>query len=227
VSPSALAAGYRSDWQKDRRARVIVNGVPPFVSEPGAPALRELGGSAAAILLHVGRPSREKNRVQTVRVLKAVVERGTDAHLALVGGQGTDSAAIAEEAARLGVADRVHDLGARRDVRQLMSGADALLLTSVREGLPGVVIESLSTGTPVVASALPGVEFIGAELRGVYPVPLTDPDVSWAEAVEAALEKGQDLEWRRSVKREFESSAFSHALARDRHLELYSGKHCG
>ncbi|WP_270888468.1 glycosyltransferase [Pedococcus sp. 5OH_020] len=223
VSPSSLSDGYRKDWATDARARVLVNGIPRFVPDPEGASLRELVAAPGQLLLHVGRPSPEKNRVHTVRVLRALCDRGGDWHLALVGGQGADSEQVMAEASRLMVTGRVHDLGSRLDARQLMSGADVVLLTSLREGLPGVVIESLSTGTPVVASALPGVQFIASHVPGVYPVSLESPVDAWAVAVEMAAEAGRSLEWRRSLESDFDSSLFAHGTATREHLRLYSG----
>jgi len=189
VSPSALTDGYRPDWRNDTRVRVIVNGISPFTPEHGPGRLRALVGATddAVLLCHVGRPSAEKNRVYTVRVLRALRDRGVDAYLALVGGTGPDSADVQAEVRSLDVEAFVHDLGSRRDARILMSEADVMILTSVREGLPGVVLESLSTGTPVVASALPGVEFIAASLRGIRVLGLDEPVSEWARAVQSSI----------------------------------------
>jgi len=224
VSPSALTDGYRSDWRTDRRARVIVNGIGPFVQDSRATDLREhLGvGKDSVILMHVGRPSLEKNRIQTVRVLGALRDRGIDAHLALVGGTGSDSDCLHSESRQRKVDDYVHELGVRRDARVLMSQADLVLLTSIREGLPGVVLEALSTGTPVVAAALPGVEFIAARCSGVTSIGLNEPLVAWVTAVLSLLDTS-DTVLRYGIRRAFESSEFSLLSATRSHHDLYCG----
>ena len=225
VSPSSLTNGYRRDWPSDPRARVIVNGVPVFSPDPEQEDIRKLLGIAdAVIVLHVGRPSAAKNRVHTVRILNAVRRKGVDAHLCLVGGRGPDSEVIRETASSLGLQKFVHDLGPRRDASGLMSQADVLLLTSIREGLPGVVIESLSTGTPVVATSLPGVIFIGSELAGVRVVDLTSADDEWANAVVAATLEGRDSAWRNDLRRDFTRSVFSQSRSCVSHSALYRGE---
>ncbi|MFO0969278.1 MAG: glycosyltransferase [Gemmataceae bacterium] len=60
-------------------------------------------------------------------------------------------------AADLGVAERVHFLGFRRDIPALIRSAACLLLPSEREGLPRSVLEALSLAVPA----------IGARIRGV------------------------------------------------------------
>ena len=68
-------------------------------------------------------------------------------------------ASLERLAARLGIADRVVFTGALeyRDVHAHYSGAEALVLPSVSEGVPLVAIEALSAGVPVIASNLTGI----------------------------------------------------------------------
>ena len=50
-----------------------------------------------------------------------------------------------------GVNDRVHFLGARDDVPNILRGSDIFALTSRSEGMPAVVIEAGMAGLPTVA----------------------------------------------------------------------------
>lgn len=226
VSPSALTFGYREGWEREGTARVVANGVSPFVASPEATSLRSLIGarSSEPIIIHVGRPSPEKNRRLAVRVVHWLHEHDVPAHLALAGGTGPDTAAIRQDADVMGIAGFVHDLGTRSDAVELMSQADALILTSVREGLPGVVLESLSTGTPVVASDLPGVEFVGAKVRGVRLVGLDQPLSSWGAAVQDALEVSRLEGARDAIRRSFAESPFSMEVSVAAHRAVYEGE---
>ena len=47
--------------------------------------------------------------------------------------------------------------GHRRDPERLLALADLSLLTSEREGLPRVVVQSLAAGVPVLVNDLPGI----------------------------------------------------------------------
>jgi glycosyltransferase involved in cell wall biosynthesis len=60
-------------------------------------------------------------------------------------------------AGRLGVAKRVHFLGARRDIPALVRASVAVLLPSEREGLSRSLMESLSLGVPVVGTRVRGI----------------------------------------------------------------------
>jgi glycosyltransferase involved in cell wall biosynthesis len=224
VSPSSLSSGYREDWSGDARARVITNGIPPFSSNASDANLRQLiGTDGCIVMMHVGRPSLEKNRIHAVRVLNSLRLKGVDVHLTLVGGQGPDTDGINAEIAQLGLEEYVHDLGARRDARSLMSQSDVLLLPSTREGLPGVVLESLSTGTPVVATDLPGLTYIGSELSGIWPISLSSSASDWADAVTEAVLKGRERSWRRALQTQFDTSHFSQTKSAEAHFRLYLG----
>ena len=67
-------------------------------------------------------------------------------------------------------------LGSRDDVPELMAAADALILSSLWEGLPGVVLEAMASELPVIATAVGGVpELVDDEVTGFLVKP-GDPD---------------------------------------------------
>jgi glycosyltransferase involved in cell wall biosynthesis len=61
------------------------------------------------------------------------------------------------EAARLGLERRIQFLGWQPDIAAVLKKLDIVLLTSHWEGLPVVIIESLASGLPVVATKVGGV----------------------------------------------------------------------
>lgn len=73
-----------------------------------------------------------------------------------------------------GMSDNIIQTGFRSDVPQIAKACDVLVLPSEREGLPRVVLESLSVGTPVITSANEGaMEIIEDKVNG-YVVPIAD-----------------------------------------------------
>lgn len=76
-------------------------------------------------------------------------------HLVLAG-NGPLRGELEELARELGVDDRIHFLGFRRDVYRLCSSADLFLFASRREGLSVSVMEAMACGLPIVASAIRG-----------------------------------------------------------------------
>lgn len=77
----------------------------------------------------------------------------------LVVGDGPLRGSLERLADSLGVAERLHFVGAvaHDELCPYYNAADMLVLPSAREGLPNVVLESLACGTPVVATAVGGI----------------------------------------------------------------------
>jgi glycosyltransferase involved in cell wall biosynthesis len=82
-------------------------------------------------------------------------------------GEGTQRGQLQRQIERLGVAERVHLLGARphAEVAELYQRADLFVLASELAGKSGrrdvianVIVEAMAAGLPVVASRIPGVE---------------------------------------------------------------------
>ncbi|HEU5319538.1 MAG TPA: glycosyltransferase, partial [Methylomirabilota bacterium] len=89
-------------------------------------------------------------------------------------------------AAEAGVTGRVAFLGLRKDVPDLLSASDVAVHSSLREGLPRVVLEALAVGTPIVATAVGGVpDAVTDGVTGLL-VPPEDP-AALAQAVLATL----------------------------------------
>jgi glycosyltransferase involved in cell wall biosynthesis len=97
-----------------------------------------------------------KRHKDMVRALARLRRPGT--HLAIAGeGPKTLMDETRKLATELGVQDRVHFLGYRRDIPTLICASVATLLVSAREGLPRSVMESLCLETPVIGTDIRGI----------------------------------------------------------------------
>ena len=68
----------------------------------------------------------------------------------------------------LGLTDTVSFLGFRADALDLIAHADGLVLSSLHEGIPYVLLEALAVGTPVVATRVGGIpEVIRDDCEGL------------------------------------------------------------
>jgi glycosyltransferase involved in cell wall biosynthesis len=74
-------------------------------------------------------------------------------------------------AAESGVGDRVRFLGVRPDARALMGAADVVVMPSRWEGLPLAALETLASGTPLVATDVRGLRELVADGRDALLVP--------------------------------------------------------
>jgi glycosyltransferase involved in cell wall biosynthesis len=130
---------------------------------------------------------RHEIALKATKQLLAAVPR---AQLVLAG-EGPMQPDMERLARELGIADRVHFLGHRDDVPDLMAAADVLLLTSRSEGVPQAVTQALGLGLPVVATKVGGVpELIEHERTGLL-IPPENPEA----AAEALTRIAQDRDW--------------------------------
>ena len=116
---------------------------PPAMPLPDAVRPPLPGGR---FVLGVGRLVRQKRWDRLVAALPAL-----DVPVVILG-EGAERATLAAQAAALGVADRLHLPGHAADPLPAMARAAVLALPSDFEGVPGVLREALSVGTPVVTT---------------------------------------------------------------------------
>jgi len=77
-------------------------------------------------------------------------------HLLVVGGGELDRT-LERRAHELGLAPRVHFLGARRDLGDLLAAMDVFVMPSLWEGLPLSMVLAMGAGLPVIATAVAGI----------------------------------------------------------------------
>jgi len=76
----------------------------------------------------------------------------------LIVGDGPERTILEQTSAQLPCRNRVHFLGHRPDVPELLAASDLLLLPSRWEGMPNVVMQAMTTGLPVVTTEVEGIE---------------------------------------------------------------------
>jgi glycosyltransferase involved in cell wall biosynthesis len=104
----------------------------------------------------VGRLSPEKGFDLLVRALAGLRQRGVNTALLLVG-EGEQKRPLEELAAGLGCREHLHLAGFHADIRPFYEAMDLFVLSSLREGLPNVVLEAMAMEVPVAATRIAGV----------------------------------------------------------------------
>ena len=90
----------------------------------------------------------------------------------VVFGRGEADVSLRRAAERLGITSRVVFAGFRDDMPDVFAGLDLFVLSSVSgEGSPAVLKEAMAAGTPLVATALDGIEEIVEDARHGLLVP--------------------------------------------------------
>ena len=156
VGRSVKTALVENEGIPDRKIEVILNGVDTdrFASSPDTrdEVRSELGmGPNGFLVLMVARLDPIKDHRTAIRACIRAAKEFPALKLVIVG-DGPERCALESFARESGVGERIVFLGTRSDVPRLLTAADALLLTSVSEGIPLTVIEAMATGVPVVST---------------------------------------------------------------------------
>jgi len=163
------------------------------------------------IVGNVGNFTAKKDHANLLRALAGSGPLGR-AHLALVG-LGPLADDLRRSARELGVADRVHFLGSRDDVFDLLPLFDAFCLSSQFEGFPIALVEAMATGLPCVSTSVGGVPEIlvdgvngllvpakdHAALGSALEAFMADPDLA-RRCGNAARESAGRLDLRHAVR---------------------------
>ncbi|WP_210416605.1 glycosyltransferase [Tomitella fengzijianii] len=147
--------GMGAHWWSRTRSRVIANGtrilpVASLSARAEARVLMNLPADAFVVGM-IARLSEQKAHEVAFEAVARAADAHPELHLALIGG-GEREGELRALADRAGIGGRTVFLGRRRDVPRLLPGLDVSCLSSVHEGAPMTVLESMTMGLPVVAT---------------------------------------------------------------------------
>lgn len=156
VGPAVAAEAVTRRIAPPERVRTIGVGLAKALTAPGpldrAEARRVLGvPPGMQVVGTVGRLAFQKAPEDFVRAL-AGLHRG-DVYGVWIG-DGPLRGKAERLARKLGLASRMLFTGERRDVEALLPGIDVFAMASRYEGLPCAIVEAMSAGLPVVATAV-------------------------------------------------------------------------
>jgi glycosyltransferase involved in cell wall biosynthesis len=173
-------------------------------------------------IISVGALTPQKDYPTLIRAARFAAEalerEGRTARIAIVGG-GALMPQLKELVELEGVQSMVELLGARNDVRELMSAADLYVNCSLYEGMPIAVIEALSSALPIVATNVPGNRELIEQGRNGVLVPGSDPR-ALGEAI-AALMADEPRYRQLSAGSLVSAARFSIEGCARAHLDLY------
>ncbi|MBC2840329.1 glycosyltransferase [Robiginitalea sp. SC105] len=154
ISESSHAALVEHLGNGFENIETILNGIRLRDIHEALPADRsKLGVSDSSFLLiQVASFTTQKDQATLIR---AMAELDKSFEVVFVG-DGPTRKEQENLATKLGLADRIHFLGIRKDVPGLLKAADAVVLSSHYEGLSLSSVEGLASGKPFLASDVPG-----------------------------------------------------------------------
>ncbi|MFH1865783.1 MAG: glycosyltransferase [Candidatus Eisenbacteria bacterium] len=183
-------------------------------AEPAEELKRELGLGDSRVVGVVAKLSPVKGHRHFLEAAASVSRAYGDVRF-LVVGDGPERARLERTAGELGISGKVRFLGVRDDVPAVLKLMDVLVLSSLSEGSPNVVLEGMASGVPIVGTRVGGVpELVEDGVSGLLVDPgdvpamsnavlalLTDPDRARAMGEKGRTRATEDYDINRVVVR--------------------------
>ncbi|WP_051261902.1 glycosyltransferase family 4 protein [Desulfovibrio inopinatus] len=136
----------------DKNVTVIKNGIDCDFFAPPPDELRPV----RLVILCLARFCEDKDHETLLRAFETVAAKHPAAELWLVG-DGPMSHDVSKQVSRHKAKSRIRIYPASSDVRPFLQQASILALSSVREGMPNVILEAMASGVSVVATSVGGI----------------------------------------------------------------------
>ena len=203
---------------------LIMNGtrLDEFYVDPAQRAIwRVANGFApdAVLFVTAGRLNIQKQHDVLIKAFAQLSNQYQKAQL-LIAGEGPLRDQLEKQAQDSNLADRVHFLGVRSDIPDILNAADVFVLSSQWEGNPLSVMEAMAAGKPIVATTVGGVpELIDDQSTGLL-VPPGDID-ALAHALQYFLANPQMIEQLGILALHKAKKDFSIDVTIDKYIHLY------
>jgi glycogen(starch) synthase len=138
-------------------------------------------GWGEKLVLCVGRLVPQKGIEYFIRAIPSIASRFPEAKFIIVG-EGWSRDALEAEARATGHRNKIRFTGfvSDKEVVNLMTSADVLVVPSIYEPFGIVALEGMATGVPVVASQVGGLaEVIEHDRTGVFVYPRSPDSIAW------------------------------------------------
>lgn len=175
VTPSHTMAGYLRAWRAAPRSTdyvVIPHAVDAQRFSYRPRPVRSLDKVHLAVISHA---APHKGIDTTIELTAALVREGREAELTLTIPREGHTGIFKEYVDRcialardLGIEDRVQFRGATKDVEELYSSADVIVVPSLTESFGFPLVEAMASGTPLLASDIPSSQELASGAAWFY-----------------------------------------------------------
>lgn len=176
------------------RTMVIPNGIDPqhFHAAPTRALRHELGIAVDAVLVGaVGNLRPAKGYDDLLAVAALLRDEYPQIHFVVAGERSEPMhARLVARRQALGLEDRVHFIGFRRDIADVLNGVDFYVSTSLSEGFSLTTIQAMACGLAVAATRSGGPEEIVTDGTDGLLVPVSEP-AAMARAVASLATDGE------------------------------------
>lgn len=209
-----------------RRMSVVPNGVDPAALSPSRSpdeVRRSLSLAGGPIVGAVGRLQEVKRHADLLQAAALLSKQFPDLRVIIAGKRFEPTHShLRAQVARLGIADRVHFLGDRRDIPDLLQIMDVFVQSSASEGMSNALLEAMAAGRPVVATRVGGTPEVVTDGETGSLVPAAQP-LRLASAIASLLSEPERARRMSEAARKRVERDFSAAQMLARHLDVYRG----
>ena len=178
-------------------------------------------GYGEKLILCVGRLVPQKGIEYFIRAIPTIVKRYPEAKFIVVG-EGWSRDILEAEARASGHVKKIRFTGfaSDKEVIEIMTSADVLVVPSIYEPFGIVALEGMATGVPVVASQVGGLaEVIDHDHTGLFVYPRSPDSIAWA--VERILSDPDHAKWLTENAKEKLHKAYSWEAVAMKTVEVY------
>jgi glycosyltransferase involved in cell wall biosynthesis len=178
-------------------------------------------GWGEKLILCVGRLVPQKGIEYFIRAIPNIINRYPEAKFVIVG-EGWSRDYLESEARATGHRGKIHFTGFAPDkeVIDLMTSADVLVVPSVYEPFGIVALEGMATGVPVVASQVGGLsEVIEHNRTGIFVYPRSPESIAWG--IDRVLSDPDHARWLTDNAKDKLHKAYSWEAVAMKTVEVY------
>jgi len=173
------------------------------------------------VLINIGRFSISKNQLDTILAFRKLCESTPLSNLKLIFvGEGSEKANCLDLVEKLNLDGKVRFVGFEKNIEKYLAIADLNVITSLREGLPRVVVESSLVGIPTVGYQVEGITEIISNAQSGYVVPQGDIEALVSRMIELLNEPAKRKSFG-NLAREIALSKWDHKVMNVRLRSLY------
>ena len=155
------------------KLHVVPNGIPLRTGARGRLRSELAVAPGELLIVSVGNLYPVKGHAVLIDALATL--RGRAGWRLAIAGRGEEESRLRAQAATAGIGDRVHLLGFRDDIADILAAGDLFTMPSLSEGLPLALVEAMSFGLPVVVTRVGGVPEVVTDGAEGLLVPPSDP----------------------------------------------------
>ncbi|MDG1572730.1 glycosyltransferase [Robiginitalea sp. M366] len=215
ITISEKAKETLSSWLKLRNSKYVVieNGIDLARFRDAKPKQIEGITDKTVKVIMVGRFNPTKDQPTAI---KSLLHLPDHIHLLLVG-DGHLRESCEKLAIELGLNKRVHFLGLRKDIPELLKSSDICLISSHSEGLSISSLECLASGKPLITSNVNGLKEINRDVGLLFE------DENEQELASQILRLINDPELYKEVANRCAEKSLQYDITRtvNKHLEIY------